>query len=426
MMKIKQKSDTLPVYPENRPGGRTTRRLKWLLMSALFFLIACQASRKPKDTLSIKDYKVFFDRQQDGYGTIYSNFVKKGDELVGIFSGGGKFGDDEIGMRPFMIKSSDLGKTWSDPVPFAPDLIGDLKKESLTLGILGPTRDGTVITRGFHFKAAEKAASYYQDTEWRAYTLLMGRKEANATEFTYRRYPSGTFLGEQFVDGGIQLADGRLICSLWGAKVKGENWRCGVLISDDDGITWKYRDVAYEADKAIRDKQEISAGFNEQTLFVTQEGKLISIIRGREGLGRVKESPRDTWYLRSESTDRGESWSAYERTDLAGTGAPAVGLTLPDGSLLEASRVCYSRTLYPLPDSELFGLHFARSFDEGKTWHTEQILQHDSEGNPFSNHYNVMNGQFLKVGDQEWLYIFGQFDTKNKVYRILSCCLKFS
>lgn len=171
----------------------------------------------------------------------------------------------------------------------------------------------------------------------------------------------------------------------------------------------------------IRDKEDVVAGFNEQSLFLTSEGKMVSIIRGRENLGRLTDSPKDTWFFRTESKDRGETWSDYELTDIAGTGAAAVGLTLPDGSFLHACRVPYTRDLYALPNPDLYGLHFARSFDEGKTWRSEYIIQEDPEGNPFNNYYNTMNGQFLKLTDKEWLYIFGQFDNEKKIYRILSC-----
>jgi hypothetical protein len=110
-------------------------------------------------------------------------------------------------------------------------------------------------------------------------------------------------------------------------------------------------------------------------------------------------------------------------TDIAGTGAAAVGLTLPDGSLLFACRVPYSRDLYKLEEPDLYGLHFARSFDEGKTWQSEKIFQRDPEGKPFTSHYNAMNGQFVKLDSNEWLYQFGQFDVEKNVYRILSCNL---
>ena len=179
--------------------------------------------------------------------------------------------------------------------------------------------------------------------------------------------------------------------------------------------------MAWEDNVDIRDNPNVIAGFNEQSLFLTSEGKIVSMIRGRQKLGRIPNSPKDTWFFRSESSDRGETWSEYELTNIAGTGASAAGLTLPDGSLLHACRVPYSRDLYDLPDPGLFGLHFARSFDEGKTWRSEFIIQRDPEGNPFDNYYNTMNGQFLELKNNEWLYLFGQFDKEREIYRILSC-----
>ena len=105
-------------------------------------------------------------------------------------------------------------------------------------------------------------------------------------------------------------------------------------------------------------------------------------------------------------------------------GAPASGLTLPDGSLLMAARVPYSRTLYRLSEAELFGLHFTRSFDGGKTWRTEKILQRDPDGNAFDNYYNAMNGQFVRVSPREWMYVFGQFSVKHNIHRMLAVRLK--
>jgi hypothetical protein len=192
-----------------------------------------------------------------------------------------------------------------------------------------------------------------------------------------------------------------------------------VLLSDDDGRTWRYREVGYEPDLGIRDVPTMPAGFNEQTLFRAHDGKLVSIIRAREKLGRLAASPGDTWFYRSVSPDDGETWTKPQPTNLPGTGATGLGLTLPDGSLLQACRIPFSRTLYPLPEPDLFGLHIARSFDEGETWETAGLWQRDPEGNAFTNYYNAMNGQFVELGDHRWLYTFGQFAIKEQRHRIL-------
>jgi hypothetical protein len=394
----------------------------------LVFSSSCRQSEPGSNTIEVKDYRVFYDGQNQDFNTIYGSFVNMGDEIRGVFTGG-TYGDMTTGKRPFLITSEDAGKTWSEPEFFGQELLVDpleWEKEALRMGLYGPTKNGTLICAGDQFTEGDDGTGALKDPQWRNHTLNIGRMEKNFEQWTFKRYPSGTFLGEQFMAGGVQLKNGRLVFSIWGAKNKGENWRCGVMISDDDGISWKYRDVAYESDPGIRDNPDVVAGFNEQSLFLTPQGKLISIIRGRAKLGRVEDSPKDTWFFRSESTDNGETWSQYEFTNIIGTGAAGVGLTLPDGSLLHACRVPYSRDMYELPEPDLYGLHFTRSFDGGKTWKTEKIIQRDPEGRPFKNYYNAMNGQYLKINSREWLYIFGQFDREREIYRILSCKIEIN
>jgi hypothetical protein len=70
-------------------------------------------------------------------------------------------------------------------------------------------------------------------------------------------WPPGTLLGEMFLEGGVQLPSGRLL----------------------------FTTIGYEADLPIRENPRQPAGFNERTLFLTASGSIVSIIRGREGLG---------------------------------------------------------------------------------------------------------------------------------------------
>ena len=102
-----------------------------------------------------------------------------------------------------------------------------------------------------------------------------------------------------------------------------------------------------------------------------------------------------------------------------------LGLTLPDGSILIGCRIPYSREYYNLPEKDLYGLNHARSFDDGKTWTPEFILQRDPEGNPFNNHYCAMNGFFRTISENRYEYIFGFFghDFKPKLQRMLKVVL---
>lgn len=339
--------------------------------------------------------------------------------------------DDEAGGVTYATRSADNGRTWARPDWFGlelrPALVKEPAREFLWLALAGPTRSKTVLSVGYHLARGAPTgdrAAYDEAERWRPGTALIGRQESGRGPFAYQQFTAGTFLGEQFIAPGIVTARGRVVLTIWGAKQKGENWRAGVLLSDDDGRNWRYREVGYQPELAIRNDPKTPAGFNEQTLFESSPGRLISIMRGREGLGRVPESPKDTFYLRSESLDAGETWSTPLPVNMAGTGAPSTGLTLRDGSLLTASRVPYSRTLYTLPEKDLFGLIFFRSFDHGKSWQVERVVQHDPEGRPFDNHYNAMNGQFIHLSGGDYLYAFAQFGVKSKVYRVLA--IKFT
>lgn len=380
---------------------------------------AAPAAAQP--ALALREYRVLLDPQKQGHRANSGAGVLLDKELQLVFTGA--IEDDEAGTLPFLSRSSDFGKTWTRPERFGTEIIGRLVKspadEFVLLALFGPTRSQTVLSVGYHVPRGVRKESYRDDVRWRPSAALIGRRPKGERAFRYQEFPSGTFLGEQFAAGGLVCPDGRLVLQIWGAPARGDNWQAGVLISDDDGKTWRYRKSAYDPDPAIRDDPKMPAGFNEQTLFETNSGRLVSIIRGREKLGRIPESPKDTWFFRSVSADRGETWSPPETTNLAGTGAPAAGLTLPDGSLLNVARVPYSRTLYPLPEGALFGLHVVRSFDEGRTWRTEWIRQRDPDGNPFDNYYNAMNGQFLQTGAREWIYLFGQFDVKRNIHRVL-------
>ncbi len=367
--------------------------------------------------LALKEYKVLFDGQKSGYDASGGSVIYANGELYLLFQ---KASDGEKGLRPLMTKSADLGETWTTPETFGPDILKDPQNEFMALGLCGPTKKGTTLCIGVHLQKGISTGNYVDTVKWRPGTAIIGRKEKGEENFTYQYYSTGTFLGEQFVGSGIVLSSGRVVLTIWGAKEQNENWRCGVLISDDDGLSWKYSDVGYEPDLSIRNNPVMPAGFNEQTLYETQDGDLISLIRGREKLGMVKDSPRDTWFFRSISKDRGETWSNPEITDIAGTGAAGYGLTLFDGSLIHACRIPYHRQMYFLEEPSAYGLHIARSIDKGKTWKTVLFKQRDPAGRIFDNYYNAMNGQFISIDENRCIYVFGQFHHRENIHRVLA------
>ena len=353
--------------------------------------------------LQVTDYRILFD--DDRYPASGCSLVKSGDRLLMTVQ---RASDAERGISSLLTQSDDLGATWTEPRPFGPPL-ADPDTEFQGVAPAHVLDDGTVVACGIHlakgFDRASGGRGLYRPSD-----ILIGHRTAGADEFSWNRIAAGTFLTEQFIAPGIALPDGRLVFTVWGSAVRGDNWQCGVLLSDDGGRALRYRQVGYEPDPAIRKDPEVMAGFNEQTLFAAADGTLVSVIRGRDHLGGIPGSnPRssDCLFFRAASRDRGETWSAPEATDLPGTGAPAGGLALPDGSLVLPARLPSHWSRHR--GHSFCGMHMARSFDQGRTWSTDLLFDRTPDGEPFDNYYNAMNGTFIPLGDAEATYVFGHF-----------------
>jgi hypothetical protein len=373
--------------------------------------------RASRTKVHFSDFRVLFDRNNTGYPASGGSFVYQNGKLSMAFQ---KASDGDSGLQSSLTESLDLGKTWSQPVPFGP-AVADVKTAFQACHFSGVSAKGTLIISGFYNPSGIQTSG--EGINWRPNTALIGRQQRQDQEVHWARYESGTFLGEQFVERGVVTRSGRIVLAIWGSAKKGDNWQCGVLLSDDDGRTWRYRQVGYASDLSLRDRAAEPVGYNEQTLFESHDGTLVSMIRGRQKLAQLTDRlPRETYFSRSISKDGGETWSTPELTNIAGTGATGVGLVLPDGSLLLAARIPHHvETTWIRPaNPKLYGLHLARSFDLGKTWETERLLQHDAEQTPFDNYYNTMNGQFIRVSSNRWIYAFGQFDVGRKTHRMLA------
>jgi hypothetical protein len=331
--------------------------------------------------------------------------------------------DGDLGHIMRLTKSSDLGRTWSTPVPFGPP-VTEQRNEFQSAHLMS-LPDGRILSAGSH-----RPLSTLQDSEgivWRPSSTQIGiQRERGSDDFSWSEYPPGTFLGEQFAYPGVCTPEGRIVLSMWGAQERGENWRCGVLLSDDAGASWRYRDVAYEADLAIRNDPAMTAGYNEQTLFTTPGGAIVSLIRGRDKLAATHGSSGDSseaLFTHCESRDGGETWSEPILTNLPGTGAAWNGFTLPDGSLLMAARM---PTTWSRHDQyALNGMHLARSFDAGRAWETELVFWRDPEGIPYDNYYNASNGHWMRLDERRALYVFGYFQYRQNRHRVNALLLSW-
>ena len=246
--------------------------------------------------LQVTDYQILFD--DDRYPASGCSLIKSGERLLMTVQ---RASDAERGISSLLTQRDDLGVTWTEPRPFGPPL-ADPDTEFQGVAPAHVLDDGTVVACGIYlpkgFDRASGGRGLYRPSD-----ILIGHRAPDADEFYWNRIAAGTFLTEQFIAPGIALPDGRLVFTVWGSAVRGDNWQCGVLLSDDGGRTLRYRQVGYEPDPAIRKDPEVMAGFNEQTLFAAPDGTLVSVIRGRDHLGGIPGSnPRssDCLFFRAE------------------------------------------------------------------------------------------------------------------------------
>lgn len=140
---------------------------------------------------------------------------------------------------------------------------------------------------------------------------------------------------------GIRLSSGELLVPLHLRGTKAG----GVLKSSDGGQTWKRSGAVANP--------EGQGG--EPTIAETKSGAIHMILRTKDG---------QLW--RSISRDKGETWSATEKTGLTATSSASHLLCTRDGTLVLTSN--------PGPVPHRFPLHLRLSHDEGKTWSEPTLL----------------------------------------------------
>jgi len=270
-------------------------------------------------------------------------------ELLVVFSG-----MREAHVCPFgvtqMIRSSDLGLTWTDPVT-----INNTPLDDRDAGIL-ETSKGTLLVNWFTSLAFDRQKNYDRNPSWKRHADKLGDET--------RKYWLGNWT-RRSLDGGlsweepvkqlvsaphepIELSDGRLLYV--GTAFVQDKKIIGVEQSFDDGQSWQLiSTIPMSSDDDV-------AYAHEPHVIELSNGKLVAMFR---------YNPRNhnQSYLRqSESYDGGKTWTTSHTTDI--WGYPPHLLELENGLLM----VSYGVRREP------FGEKACISRDGGLTWETDREI----------------------------------------------------
>lgn len=282
--------------------------------------------------------------------------AKNGDILV-VFSG-----DREGHVCPWgktqMVRSSDNGETWSEPVT-----INNTPLDDRDAGIL-VTKKGTIIVSWFTslaFDDPENLKHFPYPPEliatWKRHAEKLGpeiRKEWLGC--WVRRSEDNGETWDDFIrvpvsapHGPIELADGRLL--FVGRRLWQDTTSIDVCESLDDGRSWQTIGTIPVP------PGEDPKRFTEPHAIEMADGRILAMIRF--------EHPKleDRYLYQSESTDGGKTWSVPKDTGI--WGFPPHLIHVDDKRLL----VAYGHRQQP------YGERASISYDGGKTWDLENPIE---------------------------------------------------
>ena len=322
-----------------------------LIMSALVSLMS--------ETAIARDYEIISSsvickeiNRYIGWPTI----AKTSDgELLAVFSG-----DRDAHVCPWgkteLIRSSDNGKTWSEPV-----VVNNTPLDDRDAGVM-VTSKGTVIVSWFTslaFDDERYIGNYSREMvdSWRRHSEKLSKETRKDWLGCWirRSEDNGLTWGEHInipvnsPHGPVELSDGRLLYV--GKKLWADERKLIAMESVDDGRSW--REIG-EIPVAPGDNLDFC---HELHSVETAIGKIITMIR-------YNPSERDNCIMRqTESLDGGKTWSIPQPTGI--WGYPPHLIKLSDGRLL----VTYGYRREP------FGERACISTDDGSTWEVDNTIE---------------------------------------------------
>jgi len=314
-----------------------------------------------------------------GWGTI----GKRDGELLAVFSGRRESHWCPYGVNE-MIRSSDDGETWSEPV-----IINNTPMDDRDTGLL-VTSSGTTIMSWFTGTQWKDLDNYKDrlssDTleSWKRHFAKIGDETIARWDGAWTRrsndggqtWEPAVLAGASAPHGPTELHDGRLLYV--GTANPVEDYRQLAVESTDEGRSWQRIGTI-----PIPDDMK-GLPFSEPHVVEVEPGRIISMWRHNPG-----DRPTEHYLQQSESSDGGKTWTPTHPTPMFGF--PPHLLKLSNGDI-----VCtYGRRRPP------YGERACVSHDGGETWDiaNEIILRDDAPNGDlgYPSTVEIAPGELLSI-----------------------------
>ncbi|MBI1368365.1 MAG: hypothetical protein GC162_06890 [Planctomycetes bacterium] len=304
------------------------------------------------------------------------------------------YSDDAQGVRLGMRRSTDGGKTWTEPVALMSDPKYDLYHPSLAR--LGNGELGLSYTK--RLPAEPRQQKGEKAFRWSSDEGKTWSDEVLISDGDWQFYQTSA------VDRLLVTSSGRLVHPVSRRRIQSKPYLIGTLIytSDDHGRTWQRR-----TPDPIEEKRR--GMFHEADVVEYAPGKLLML--GRTMAGRFYES---------RSEDNGDSWSEGVPSNIPSAVAPPKLLRDPaDGSILLVwNPYVGGGDTHALGPRLILGMW--RSRDGGRTWsgYRQLVYKPDLITTARNGYTGFCYASGLFVGDTLHLTFTDYFATDPKVIRI--------
>lgn len=221
--------------------------------------------------------------------------------------------------REYLIRSTDNGETWSKPVSIYEDgravYVTEVFVQGEEIWAFAGSHDGDFLGwESFLLKSRDSGYTWEKcPSAWdtKAFCFVRGGiRIGKKLVFPVQYYEVPEAEQKRLKATGELILKAEIPCA-----------KNGTIISEDGGKTFRAGKGAAEFPMVIDGKRLWK--WTEPTLAKLSDGKLVMFIRA-DGQGVL---------YRSESTDEGETWSAFERTDVPNPNNKPKLINLPDGRI---------------------------------------------------------------------------------------------